>query len=182
MDKILIFFAALALGIGALFLPRIARGTTVSDQPKENDTAEVVPESTAPQGSSPSGLRNNNPFNLKFFSIGWVGEIGTDGDFSVFDTAENGIRAGMINIHTKMTRDGAKTVRRLLTILSPAFENPLESFINFVSAELRVSPEQPLTFAQHIIPLSKAIIQFENGKQPFTDEELNAALARTGRI
>jgi len=134
------------------------------------------------QGRSPVGLRNNNPFNLEHRNIGWIGEIGTDGRFSIFDTAENGIRAGMINIHTKMERDGLRTIRKLIQRLSPAFENPTEKFIQFVSRELSVAPDQPINFRQHILPLSKAIIQFENGQQPFTDAELQAALQRTGRV
>jgi len=172
------FFAA----IGALLFARSARGSeTVGTAPGtptgDDDTVVLVV-----QGTSPLGLRNNNPFNLEFRNIGWVGEVGTDGRFSIFDNAENGIRAGMINVHTKMTRDGANTVRRLLSILSPAFENPLESFITFVSRRLGVAPDQPINFPQHILQLSQAIIQFENGTQPFSIEELQRALSRTGRV
>ncbi len=42
------------------------------------------------------GLRNKNPGNLKFASIGWQGETGSDGTFSIFDTAINGLRAAGI--------------------------------------------------------------------------------------
>ncbi len=168
--------------LGALMFSRGARAADVpviSDQPGRID-AELSP----PQGSSPLGLSNNNPFNLEYHGIGWVGELGVDrtGRFSVFDTAENGIRAGMINVHTKMTRDGANTVRKLLTLLSPAFENPLEAFVTFVSSRLSVAPDQPLDYRQHIIQLSKAIIQFENGSMPYTDDQLHSALLRTGRV
>ena len=178
MDKILLVLSALGIGIAALFIPRIARGDTTGT----GNVEVTFPDTPVPQGSSPLGLRNNNPFNLEFREIGWVGEIGSDGRFSVFDTAENGIRAGMINIHTKMVRDGANTVRSLLTLLSPAFENPLEAFIQFVAQRLSVSPDQPLVYGQHIIQLSQAIIQFENGQQPFSFDELEAALQRTGRV
>ncbi len=174
--------------LGALLFSRGARAddlvsVTADDQPGLNG-AELSPP--VPEGSSPFGLRNNNPFNLKYFAIGWKGETGfvesPAGRFSVFDTAENGIRAGMINIHTKMTRDGANTVRKLLTLLSPAFENPLEAFITWTAQRIGVAPDQPLEFRQHILQLSKAIIRFENGEQPFTDAQLQAALLRTGRI
>mgnify|MGYP000745777313 CR=1 FL=1 len=175
MDNILFGMGALAVALGLLFIPRTARGEVevirMSDLPLE-----------PPVGSSPLGLRNNNPFNLEFRNIGWIGEVGTDGRFSVFDTAENGIRAGMINIHTKMNRDGANTVRKLLTLLSPAFENPLEAIIQFTASKLNVAPDQPIQFGIRIIQLSQAIIQFENGQQPFTFDELESALARTGRL
>ncbi len=194
MDKILVGLVALALGLGTLFAARTARGDTIvggltrnklaTNQPGQDDTktSESVPADDAPQGSSPLGLRNNNPFNLEYHNIGWQGETGSDGRFSIFDTSANGIRAGMINIHTKMTRDGLNTVRKLITRLSPAFENPTEDYVQYVSRRLGVAAEQPIYFSSSIVPLSKAIIQFENGSQPFTDVELAWSLAQTGKV
>jgi hypothetical protein len=172
MDKLFIAIAVAAVGFGALFFPRIARGNTVNE--KQNESIPV------PAGSSPKGIRNNNPFNIEFrSSIDWIGQIGTDGRFAIFNTAENGIRAGMINIRTKFTRDGANTVRSLLNILSPSFENPTESFVFFVSGRLGVSPDQPLDYDKVIIPLSKAIVTFENGENPYPDSLFESALRRT---
>jgi hypothetical protein len=128
-------------------------------------------------------LRNNNPFNIEFrASIQWEGQIGTDGRFVVFRDSLSGIRAGMINIHTKMTRDGLNTIRKIISRLSPAVENPTEAFIQFVAGRLSVAPDQPITWRPYIIPMSKAIIQFENGQQPFSNDELNDALVATGRV
>lgn len=190
MDKILLAVGALALGIGLLFTTRTARGDEIMGSLSRDNFARNRPgrsdieEAPIEQGASPSGLRINNPFNLKYFSIGWRGETGQGGKdnlFSVFDTPENGIRAGMINIHTKMTRDGDNTVRKLITRLSPAFENPTEGFISFVAGRLAVAPDQPITWRPNIFALSKAIIHFENGKQPYSDDQLNEAIAATGR-
>lgn len=166
MDKIFIGIAGLLLAVGALFAstPAQAGGLKLS--------------------SSPNGIRNNNPFNLKYFGIGWVGETGfavnpKDGaKFSKFDTAENGIRAGMRNIKTKFVRDNANTISRLIPILSPSFENPTATFIDFVSRRLNVSPEQTLDFERDIIPLSKAIVFFENGQDPYSDSTYRAAKRR----
>lgn len=180
MDKILAFFALAAIGIGALFLPRIARGSVnTGDGGGEPFTPDPEAE---PLGTSPKGIRNNNPMNLEFrTSIQWRGQLGTDGRFAVFDTALNGIRAGMINIHTKFHRDGIRTVRRLINTLSPSFENPTENFVQFVSNRLGVSPEQPLDWRQVIIPLSKAIVFFENGEDPYPDSLYRQALQETGK-
>ena len=171
MGKILAAIAAFIAGLGAFFAFGTAKDRTID---------EPVP---GPQrGISPSGIANNNPFNLEFRStILWRGQLGTDGRFVIFDTPLNGIRAGMINIHTKMTRDGLNTVRRIISRLSPAVENPTEAFIQFVSGRMQVAPDQPLQFIVHIIPMSKAIIQFENGQQPFSDELIAQALRETGR-
>ena len=181
-DRIKIFagIAAFFASLGALLFSRSASAAnddSVVDTPSSSATTGPVE-----QGTSPLGLQNNNPFNLEFRNIGWRGEIGTDGRFSIFDTSENGIRAGMINIHTKMTRDGLNTVRKIISRLSPAFENPTEAFIQFVSRRLNVAADQPITFRPTIIAMSKAIIQFENGQQPFTDTELQTALRETGKV
>lgn len=187
MDKILLGIGALALGIGLLFSARTAQGDEIVGGIARNVLGSNQSGRSAPevepieQGSSPLGIGNNNPFNLEYHDIGWVGEVGSDGRFSKFDTPVNGIRAGMINVHTKMTRDGDNTVRKLITRLSPAHENPTEAFITFVSARLSVSADQPITWRPNIFALSKAIIQFENGQQPYSDAQLNEAIALTNR-
>lgn len=173
MEKLLALLAIIGVAAGALFIPRIARGDT-----------SVTDEVTPPAGGiSPRGIENNNPMNLEFrTSIQWRGQIGSDGRFAVFDTPLNGLRAGMINIHTKMVRDGLTSVRRIISRLSPAFENPTENFINFVSQRMGVGTDQPLTFANHIIPMSKAIVTFENGQNPYPDSLYREALRETGRL
>ena len=174
MDKIIASLVAAALIAGAFLFSRTASATQSVDPTQEDF-------------EPPSGIRgldNNNPMNLKFRSdIQWRGQIGTDGTFVVFNTALNGLRAGMINIHTKFTRDGVKTVRGLINVLSPAFENPTEAFVSFVSGRLGVSPEQPLEFGQVIIPLSQAIVTFETGvtNGGFPDSLYKDALRESGK-
>lgn len=168
MSKILALLTAILDAIRSL-IPGRSTSTTPVKEPV------VV-------GSSPKGIDNKNPFNLEFrTSIEWRGQIGTDGRFVIFNIPLNGIRAGMINIHTKMTRDGLNTVRKIITRLSPAVENPTEAFIQFVSGRMSVAPDQPLQFRTHIIAMSKAIIQFENGEQPYDDTLLLLALRETDR-
>lgn len=179
MAKILALLAGIAVSLGAIFAFRKSGATVVEGANIGPGIGGIGP---VPIGSSPSGLRNNNPFNLIFVaSIPWRGQTGSAGRFAVFDTSLNGIRAGMINIHTKMNRDNLKTVRKIITVLSPPIENPTEAFIQFVATRMGVSSDQPLIFSQHIIQLSKAIIQFENGQQPFTDMELQNALRESGK-
>ena len=172
MARLFAILAAAALALGALLIPRLGRAAQSVD-PEE-------PDFEPPSGVR--GIRNNNPMNLEFRTgIQWRGQLGTDGRFVIFDTALNGIRAGMINIHTKMTRDGLTSVRRIIERLSPAFENPTESFIVFVARRMGVSPDQPLVFTQHIVSMSKAIVRFETGEEPYPDSLFREALAATGR-
>jgi hypothetical protein len=183
MAKFWISLAALLTGIGVLLTARAARGAPVGETEGANIGPGVEGIGPVPMGASPAGLRNKNPFNIKFrTTIQWQGQIGTDGTFVVFNTSLNGIRAGMINIHTKMTRDGLNTVRKIISRLSPAVENPTEAFIQFVAGRMNVAADQPITWRPYIIAMSKAIIQFENGEQPFSDDTLNEALQATGRV
>ena len=185
MAKIITVLAALVASIGVLLAARAARAAPISGTEASNIGPGVEGIGIVPLGSSGSrGLTNNNPFNIKFrASIQWQGQIGTDGEFVVFRTSLFGIRAGMINIHTKMTRDGLNTVRKIMNRLSPLVENPnIEAFIIFVSQRMSVAPDQPITWRPHIIAMSKAIIFFENGQQPFSNDELNDALVATGRV
>lgn len=173
MGRLLAILGAAVLFIGGLFASRTASATPQVIDPDK-------PEFDPPSGTR--GIVNNNPMNIEFrTSIQWRGQLGTDGRFAVFDTAINGIRAGMINVHTKMTRDGLNSVRKIINRLSPSFENPTESFITFVSGRMGVSPDQPLVFKQHIIPMSRAIVTFENGRDPYSLITYATALAATGR-
>lgn len=174
MDKIIASLIAAALIAGAFLLSR----TATAAQSVDPNAEDFVP----PSGIK--GLDNNNPFNLEFRpNIQWRGQLGTDGRFVIFNSALNGLRAGMINVHTKFTRDGLNTVRGLISRLSPSSENPTEAFIGFVSKRLSVSPEQPLVFQQVIIPLSQAIVSFETGvpNGGFPDSLYREALKETGR-
>lgn len=174
MAKIIAAVAAIGIALGALLL---SRNASAAEQSLDPDAPEFVPAS-----SGARGIQNNNPFNLEFRpSINWRGQTGADGRFVMFDTPVNGIRAGMINIHTKMTRDGLNTIRKLLNRLSPSFENPTENFIAFVSQRTGLAPDQPFIWVAKIFPLSKAIIQFENGSQPYSDAQLQEAFQETGR-
>lgn len=181
MDKIIAVLAIVGIALGALLIPRTARGATVNENATPDD-----PDFQSPSGAR--GIINNNPFNIKFVaSIPWRGQIGTDGTFAVFDTPLNGIRAGMVNIHTQVNRNGFSTIRKLIGRLSPEFENPTENFVAFVSNRLGISPEQQINWQREIIPLSKAIIQFENTQRnipwvdPYSDELYSRAKQETGK-
>lgn len=171
MDKFMAFIAAIINALRSAFSGGDAAQPVLGD---------AVP---GPQvGASPKGIGNKNPFNLEWrASIDWRGQIGSDGRFVIFDEPLNGIRAGMINIHTKMTRDGLNTVRKIINRLSPSFENPTEAFIQFVSGKMGVAPDQPLQFSTHILTMSEAIIRFENGEQPYPLSLLNQALQESGK-
>lgn len=126
----------------------------------------------------PRGIRNNNPGNLMDVGIKWRGLIGRDSKgYAVFSSALEGIRAMYIDLRTGFRRDGEDTIREILNEYAPPSENPTDRYIDFVSQRLGVDPDQVLELSAVRVPLLEALIQFENGQQPYTRALLNDAIA-----
>ncbi len=135
------------------------------------------------------GLRNNNPGNLVYTSIGWNGKIplekntdwsGTPSNikkqFEQFIELRYGIRALMrdlINDHKK----GKKSVVDLISEFAPAFENQTQAYINTVIKNIGMSIVNELT-EDVLLKLCKAIIRVENGKDAalITDKDYQDAI------
>lgn len=160
-----------ALALGALF---------VSRKVKAAEPAQHNPLPT----KTPRGIRNNNPMNLEYNpQIHWNGQTGHDSaGYAQFDNAQDGIRAGMIDIHTGFVRDGEKTIRAIISEWAPPPENPTANYIAYVANQLQVSADAPLDYKTSIIPLAKAIVQFENNENPYPDSLYEAALNATGTL
>jgi len=128
------------------------------------------------------GLRNHNPANLRYVeSIQWDGQTGADADgYAQFTDDMHGLRAAFINLHTGFTR-GADTVRKAIARWAPASENPTQAYVTFVARRLGVSPDQRLTFAAIALPMMRAIVAFENGRDPYPADLYTAALTASGR-
>ncbi len=85
------------------YIKKLIEKTDLEQKYKDEDT-----KITATQGTR--GYRNNNPGNLEVIPGGWVGQVGIDStangnNFAIFDTPENGIRALMQNIISKVARN-----------------------------------------------------------------------------
>ena len=65
------------------------------------------------QSGLPRGMRNNNPGNLKYFNIGWQGEVGSDGVFSIFESYKWGIRAMMKQLFNYFN-EGRDTIQTII--------------------------------------------------------------------
>lgn len=127
----------------------------------------------------PRGIRNNNPGNLVITSIAWKGKVpvaqNTDKHFEQFTSPLFGIRAMFMDVRGDVEKDGLNTVRKLISVYAPAFENNTQSYIDFIAKQLGISPDAKITSDKYL-PLMKAIIQMENGKQPYTDELIIQAM------
>jgi hypothetical protein len=115
------------------------------------------------------GIRNNNPFNLQKTGIGWQGKvIGPDKRFETFDSIENGIRAGVIDIVGDIGKDKQNTLNKLMATFAPEHENDTTLYVNILSEATGFAPNEVLNpndklNIQTIFHLAKAIIKHENG-------------------
>jgi len=128
----------------------------------------------------PRGVRNNNPGNLRD-NIPWLGMVGSDNGFAVFDTAEHGIRASAKNIKAYYTKHNINTVRGVISRWAPSSENNTSAYINDVSSKLGVAADDTLNMAKSTPALLSAIFHHENGGNYFPADMItnisNAALS-----
>ena len=152
----------------------------VSTPPRNQDP--VMP---TPGTNQPRGIRNNNPLNMRDYGINWRGNIGRDAQgFEVFDTPQNGIRAAGNDLKNKWI-NGTRTIKEIISIWAPAsgqaqsgavYMNPTEAYIDFVSKKSGIPAEKTLIDFEDYVKVVTAMIQKENGQQPYSNALIRAAL------
>lgn len=141
---------------------------------------------SAPGGDMtiPRGQRNNNPGNLVRGSSAWEGEVqGNDPRYATFATPEAGIRAMGKTLIQYQDKYGLNTVSGIVSRWAPASENDTASYVRSVAKALGVGPDAVIDVhnVETLTKLTKSMIQVENGKQPYTDQQITAGLsAATG--
>lgn len=127
------------------------------------------------------GERNNNPGNLRWnANINWQGQTGHDpGGYAMFDTPENGLRAMMIDVKNKIQR-GLNTLNTLIPVYAPPSDNnPTGSYIANVSRWTGLGPDDVLDM-NNVQAISTAMINMENGRMIYTQEQLDFAASSAG--
>ena len=146
-------------------------------EPGDNEGA---PRVTAHGNSSAArGLRNNNPGNIEAGSNSWDGQAGSDGRFAKFVTPEHGIRALGKNL-LSYQRQGYDTVSEIVNRWAPASDgNNTEAYIAALCKKLNVTPKDQLNMSDinTLRQLCAGIIQHENGKQPYSEDQLNTGVS-----
>lgn len=126
-------------------------------------------------GDGARGIRNNNPGNLEYSKTNpWVGQTGDDGRFAKFETPEHGIRALGRNL-LSYQRQGIDTVSDIINRWAPPSDNNnTDAYIKAVCAQLGVTADQQLDASNPdtLKSLCAAIIQHENGSQPYSEQQL----------
>ncbi|HDT1902379.1 TPA: hypothetical protein QIW80_000896 [Klebsiella pneumoniae subsp. pneumoniae] len=146
-------------------------------EPGDNEGA---PRVTAHGNSSAArGLRNNNPGNIEACSNSWDGQAGSDGRFAKFVTPEHGIRALGKNL-LSYQRQGYDTVSEIVNRWAPASDgNNTEAYIAALCKKLNITPNDQLNMSDinTLRQLCAGIIQHENGKQPYSEDQLNTGVS-----
>jgi hypothetical protein len=158
------------------------RGTVDAAQASMNGGGASSPSASSPVPSianphDPRGIRNNNPGNLNYVGqAGATKESGANGRFAVFQTAEDGLRALADQLRRYGTR-GINSVRAIISKFAPASENNTQAYIGSVSKGLGIGADSALDLNDPRVlqSLMGAIIKVENGKNPYSAEQIAAA-------
>jgi len=128
------------------------------------------------------GLRNNNPGNIKYDGTQWEGLATppSDGTFAVFTDATYGIRALARILSNYVAIDGVSpTVTAIVSRWAPPSENDTTAYIQDIKTQLGIPLDQEPTLDLSIdLPaLVAAIIQHENGLQPYSAATITQGIA-----
>jgi hypothetical protein len=127
------------------------------------------------------GLRNNNPGNIEYDGTAWEGLANppSDGTFCVFTDARYGIRAMAHNLSNYIAVDGIpSTVSALITRWAPPGQNDTAAYIADVDDQLGLTPgNDAIDLSISLAPLIAAIIQHENGINPYSSDTIAQGIA-----
>lgn len=123
------------------------------------------------------GIRNNNPGNIEQGNAEWDGlssDQSGDDRFATFDTPEHGIRAMARTLDTYQSTHGLNTIEDIIGRWAPAVENDTAGYAAFVAGEagVDVDAEVDLTDESTLTAIVTAMIQMENGEQPYEEETI----------
>lgn len=125
------------------------------------------------------GIRNNNPGNIRHGSSNWQGMSATqtDSEYIQFDNPVYGIRAIAKLLKNYQSRYGLNTIQEIISRWAPPSENVTGSYVKHVAEVAGVHPEQEIQIADYLRPVVMTIIQHENGKQPYTVEQIEKGIS-----
>lgn len=112
-------------------------------------------------------VSNNNPGGL-VKGVHWKGEVKCAGRFECFKSPLYGIRAMAKTLRTYKVKYGINTIEGIINRWAPPHENNTKSYIRFVNRAASSSNDT--------IALIKAMITFENGHNPYSDDLIKEAV------
>lgn len=135
-------------------------------------------------------FKRNNPLNIRYSKRNqWIGQVGEDNGFCVFDTAEHGLRAAFLLLKN-YGRKGYNTLPLIIARWAPYIENPTASYIEFIAKRMIMLGyevyDDKLNFQrldlgndEVVKDLVYCMCLFESGKRPQL-KEIESALRSAG--
>lgn len=110
--------------------------------------------------------KRNNPGNIRYNpAIQWKGQIGQEGGFVVFDSAQNGMRA-MALLLSNYYRSGFNTIERIVNRYAPATDgNDTNTYTKFLAKKTGINPTAPIP-PTDMPALATYMVQVEQGSYP----------------
>ncbi|HLS68083.1 MAG TPA: structural protein [Kiloniellales bacterium] len=132
----------------------------------------------------PRGIRNHNPGNIEKGDPwqGLAADQSADKRFAVFEGPEWGIRALARVLITYQDRHGLRTPWEIASRWAPPVENDTRAYAAHLAKRLGVTPHDGIDVHDYAVmrPLVEAIIQHENGLQPYDALTINEGLRLAG--
>lgn len=147
------------------------------------DWSQIFTGTGMTDSSLPKGIRNNNPLNIRFYSmINWQGQTGDDGTgFAVFESMFYGLRAAAKDMNTKRGR-GINTIGKIIPIWAPHGDsNPVENYIAFVEQRSGIARNKILVGYDYA-KVIEAMAYFENGGDYLDMAEIEQAVRAGGLV
>ena len=115
----------------------------------------------------------NNPANIRYNkNNNWLGQVGSDNGFCVFDTFEHGLRALIILLRNYIDVHKLHSVSQIISRYAPACENDTRNYISYVSGFLRsrgVDPNHIIVNDECLVFLGCAICRMETNTNVLLD-------------
>jgi hypothetical protein len=123
-----------------------------------------------------NGFGINNPLNIRYITTNpFNGQIGNHGGYGQYDTLENGVRAGGLELDS-YNRRGLDTVTKVVSTWAPSTENNTAAYIADVSQRTGFAPDEPMSWPEDKVQLIQAMAFHENGYNNMTDEFVQAQM------
>lgn len=122
----------------------------------------------------PLGQRNNNPLNIRFTKgQTWLGQVGSEKGFVVFDNVVSGLRAAF-KILLGYLGMGLLTPRSIIARWAPETENNIQAYIGYVSNASGIHPDCPVTTDIDLLKVVRAMCYFESRFTPTAEQLLES--------
>jgi hypothetical protein len=155
-----------------------ARAVVTGPTPEKSKPATTSPNARVDR-SQPRGIRNNNPGNIEYGDFAREhGASGVEaaGRFAIFRSAQEGLDALGSLLRSYAAR-GIDTIRSIISRYAPSGENNTESYIATVARRLGFGADAHLNLNNTgvLAGLEQAIVQMENGRNPYSADMYAAA-------